>query len=100
VNICVSVTRILCKILQEFWAEHYNYSMRGSKPGPLSPMYALFRDNILLKALTEIRAERARTIGVDPEDLPPLQYMYVMKRSPRIGDGLYQPRELSTWAVW
>ena len=64
--------------------------MRGSTPGPLSPMYALFRDNILLKALTEIRAELAMELGVDPENLTPLQY--VMKKSPRIRDGLPTPR--------
>ena len=50
----------------EFWGIHYHYSMRGAKPGPLSPMYPLFRDRILLQALTEIRAEIAVKEGIDP----------------------------------
>ena len=81
----------------EFWAIHYHYSMRGSKPGPLSPMYALFRDRILLQALTEIRAEIAVKTGVDPVNLPPLRY--VMKRSPRVRDGQPTPRAIYEWVM-
>ena len=81
----------------DFWATHYHYSMRGAKPGPLSPMYALFRDRILLQALTEIRAELAAKTGVDPVNLPPLRY--VMKRSPRIRDGQPTPRAIYEWVM-
>ena len=62
----------------DFWSLHYRYSMRGAKPGPLSPMYPLFRDRILLQALTEVRAEMKH--GFDPHNLPPLRY--VMKHTP------------------
>ena len=79
----------------EFWGMHYHYSMRGAKPGPLSPMYPLFRDRILLQALTEIRAEMAVKEGIDPSDLPPLRY--VMKRSPRVRDGQPTPRAICEW---
>ena len=56
----------------EFWRFHFHYSMRGEKPGPLSPMYPL-----------------------DPADLPPLRY--VMKRSPRVRDGQPTPRAICEW---
>ena len=79
----------------EFWAIHFNYSMRGSKPGPLSPMYPLFRDHILLQALTEIRAEMAAKAGFDPANLPPLRY--VMKHTPRVRDGQPTPRSIYEW---
>ena len=79
----------------EFWGIHYHYSMRGAKPGPLSPMYPLFRDRILPQALTEIRNEMAAKEGIDPADLPPLRY--VMKRSPRVRDGQSTPRAICEW---
>ena len=79
----------------EFWGIHYHYSMRGANPGPLSPIYPLFRDRILLQALTEIRNEMAVKEGVDPADLPPLRY--VMKRSPRVRDGQPTPRAICEW---
>ena len=58
-------------------------------------MYPLFRDRILLQALTEIRAEMAVKEGIDPADLPPLRY--VMKRSPRVRDGQPTPRAICEW---
>ena len=48
--------------------------------GLRSLMYPLFRDRILLQALTEIRNEIAVKEGIDAANLPPLRY--VMKRSP------------------
>ena len=60
-------------------------------------MYALFRDRILLQALTEIRAELAVKTGLDPVTLPPLRY--VMKRSPRIRDGQPTPRAIFEWVM-
>ena len=80
----------------QFWKLHYHYSMRGAKPGPLSPMYPLFRDRILLQALTEIRNDIAVKEGIDRTMLPPLRY--VMKRSPRIRDGQPTPRAICEWA--
>ena len=58
-------------------------------------MYALFRDRILLQALTEIRNEIAVKEGIDPANLPPLRY--VMKRSPRVRDGQPTPRAICEW---
>ena len=58
-------------------------------------MYPLFRDRILLQALTEIRNEMAVKEGVDPADLQPLRY--VMKRSPRVRDGQSTPRAICEW---
>ena len=67
------------------------YSMRGAKPGPLSPMYPLFRDRILLQALTELRDE----VKEEVEDLQPLRY--VMKHTPRLRDGQPTPRAIYGW---
>jgi hypothetical protein len=75
----------------EFWAVHFGYSMRGAKPGPLSPMYPLFRDRILLQALTELRDEVKEGV----EDMQPLRY--VMKRTPRLRDGQPTPRAIYGW---
>ena len=58
-------------------------------------MYPLFRDRILLQALTEIRNEIAVKEGIDPADLPPLRY--VMKRTPRVRDGQPTPRAIYEW---
>ena len=58
-------------------------------------MYPLFRDRILLQALTEIRNEIAVKEGIDPADLPPLRY--VMKRSPRVRDGQPTPHAICEW---
>ena len=81
----------------DFWAENYGFVHRGAKPGPLSVIYPLFRDHILLQALTEIRAEITRKEGGNPTDLPPLHY--IMKKSPRIRDGQPTPRAICGWVV-
>lgn len=75
----------------DFWALHYGYSMRGAKPGPLSPMYPLFRDRILLQALTELRNEM-----VGEADLEPMRY--ILKHTPRVRDGQLTPRAIHGWA--
>ena len=80
----------------DFWALHYEYSMRGLKPGPLSNIYPLFRDHILLQALTEMRADIAVRVGVSPDALPPVQY--VMKHAPRM-NGQATPRAICGWAT-
>ena len=81
----------------DFWESHYAYKMRGDKPGPLSPVYPVFRDEILLQALTEMRADIAEKVGVSPSKLPPVQY--VMKNTPRIRDGKATPRAIYGWVM-
>ena len=54
----------------DFWESHYGYKMRGDKPGPLSKIYPLFRDHILVVALTEMLADIAEKYNVSPEELP------------------------------
>ena len=76
-----------------FWALHFNYSLRGAKPGPLAPMYAMFRDNILLQALTELRDEMV----VEAHNLPPIRY--VMKHSSRLRDKQPTPRAIYEWVA-
>ena len=58
----------------------------------LAPIYALFRDRILLQALTEIRNELMESMGQDT--LPTLQY--VMKRTAR-QNGVATPRAVQGW---
>ena len=82
----------------EYWEAHHGFVHRGAKPGPLSKIYPLFRDHILLQALTELRAELAETVGVNPAILPPLHY--VMKRSPRVRDGMSTPRAIHGWVPY
>ena len=81
----------------DFWESHYGYKMRGDKPGPLSTIYPVFRDEILLPALTEMLADIAEKYGVSPEKLPPVQY--IMKHTPRIHDGKATPRAIYGWVM-
>ena len=76
----------------DFFSEHYGYTHRGRAPGQLAPVYALFRDRILLQALTEIRNELMESMGQDT--LPPLQY--IMKRTAR-QNGVVTPRAVLGW---
>mgnify|MGYP006090461633 CR=1 FL=1 len=80
----------------DFWAINYGYRMRGDKPGPLSSIYPLFRDTILLQALIEMRAEVAEKCGVSPAKLPPVEY--VMKHTPRM-NGAATPRAVQGWVM-
>ena len=81
----------------DFWESHYGYKMRGDKPGPLSKIYPLFRDHILVVALTEMLADIAEKYGVSPEKLPPVRY--IMKHTPRIRDGGAAPRSVEGWVM-
>ena len=81
----------------DFWESHFGYKMRGDKPGPLSTIYPLFRDTILLQALTEMRADIAEKCNVSPEKLPPIKY--IMKHTPRIRDGQATPRSVEGWVM-
>ena len=76
----------------EFFKEH-GYEHRGRAPGQLAPFYALFRDRVLLQALTELRDDLMRSMGQDT-DLPPLRY--IMKRTLR-RDGVLTPRAVCGW---
>ena len=65
----------------DYFVQEYAYVHRGASPGPLSPVYSIFRDRILLIALTEIRTEFMQSMGHDTDSLEPLRY--VMKRTTR-----------------
>ena len=69
----------------DFFVQEYAYVHRGEAPGPLSRVYAIFRDRILRVALTEIRTEFMESMGQDTDALEPLRY--VMKRTTRT-DGI------------
>jgi hypothetical protein len=81
----------------DFWAVNYGYKMRGDKPGPLSTIYPVFRDEILLQALTEMRADIAEKVDVSPEKLASVKY--IMKHTPRIRDGQATPRAIYGWVM-
>ena len=71
------------------------YVHRGASPGPLSPVYSIFRDRILLVALTEIRTEFMESMGHDTDSLEPLRY--VMKRTTRTDGVTCSPRAVLGW---
>ncbi len=81
----------------DFWRKHYGYSNRGAKPGQLSPIYPIFRDEILPKALKEIISEMAARLGVSQEVVVHLTSVtYVMKHTKRM-NGQPTPRAIYGW---
>ena len=73
----------------DYFAQEYAYFHRGEAPGPLSPVYSIFRDRILLVALEEIRTEFMESMGHDTDALETLRY--VMKHTTRT-NGTRTPR--------
>ena len=61
----------------------------------MSPVYSIFRDRILIVALTEIRTEFMESMGHDTDSLEPLRY--VMKRTTRTDGITCSPRAVLGW---
>ena len=78
----------------DYFAQEYAYFHRGEAPGPLSPVYSIFRDRILLVALEEIRTEFMESMGHDTDGLETLRY--VMKHTTRT-NGTRTPRAILGW---
>jgi len=79
----------------DFFVQEYAYVHRGEAPGPLSSVYSIFRDRILIVALTEIRTEFMESMGQDTDSLEPLRY--VMKRTTRTDGITCSPRCVLGW---
>ena len=79
----------------DFFAREYAYVHRGTAPGPLSPVYSIFRDRILLVALTEIRTEFMECMGHDTDAIEPLRY--IMKHTTRTDGVTCSPRAVLGW---
>ena len=79
----------------DFFAQEYDYVHRGAAPGQLSPAYSIFRDRILLVALTEIRTDFMESMGHDTDALETLEY--VMKNTTRTDGLTCSPRAVLGW---
>ena len=79
----------------DFFVQEYAYVHRGEAPGQLSPVYSIFRDRILIVALTEIRTEFMECMGHDTDAIEPLRY--IMKRTTRTDGVTCSPRAVLGW---
>jgi len=74
-----------------FWAVNFNYHLRARPPGQLAHIYSVFRDEVVLIGLRQLRAEQ---LDLPIEEVPEVRYHY--KRVLR-ADGQRSPRAVVGW---
>ena len=82
----------------EFWEEVFGYRMKpGRNPGQLATIYPIFRDDVRLQALNEMRTMHAQKAGESADILPPAKFDF--KNTPRM-NGKATPRAVVGWVVY